>query len=230
MRPPAGTLDYRAGVLVYAVALLVAVAVVIVTDGTFTRLAEVSFERAWLLAAGLGLQILVDVINLPPSRYDDVGFGILLLSYVAVLGFIASNIRTRGILVIGIGIALNVFVIALNAGMPYHVVDGLPRETTVKHRPERSTDLLPVLSDRFATGSPFRAAISIGDLVLFAGIVELAYAGSRRARRSSRARDQNAPTRYVDLPVAEESDGVIDLREPQADATTRSSATSTLGS
>ncbi len=228
MRPKADTLDYRAGVLVYAVALLFAVAVVILTDGTFARLADLSFERVWLLAVGLGLQIVVDVIDLPPSRYDDVGLAILLLSYVAVLGFIASNIRTRGILVMGIGIALNAFVIALNAGMPYHVVDGLPRETTVKHRPERGSDVLPVLSDRFATGSPFRAAISIGDLVLFAGIVELAYAGSRRARRSPRIR--STPPRYVDLPAEEQSGGVIDLREPQAEATTRSSATSTLGS
>lgn len=216
--------------LVYAVALLVAVAVVILSDGTFTRLAEVHFERVWLLAVGLGLQILIDVIPLPESRYEDVGVAILLLSYVAVLGFIASNIRTRGILVIGIGIALNAFVIALNAGMPYHVVDGVPRETTVKHRPERGSDVLPVLSDRFATGSPFRAAISIGDLVLFAGIVELAYVGSRRARRSSRTRNRDTPPRYVDLPAVEQPDGVIDLREPQVEETTRSSATSTLGS
>lgn len=213
------------GVLVYAMALFVAAAVVILTDGSFIRLAEVSFDRAWLLAVGFGLQFLLDVIELPPSRYEDVGFAILLLSYVAILGFIASNIRTRGILVIGIGIALNAAVIALNAGMPYHVVAGLPRETTVKHRPERDNDVLPILSDRMATGSPFRAAISIGDLVLFAGIVELGYAGSRRPRRRAR---QPSP-RYVDLPALERR-GEIHLGEDQAGETTRSSAMSTRGS
>ena len=197
-------------VLAYVIAIAVAVAVVKITDGTFTRLAQVTFSRVWLLAVGVGIQILLTFLDLPRARLADVGVAFLLVSYAAVLAFCAANLRTRGIAVIGLGIALNAAVIALNLGMPYHVVDGIPRETTIKHRPERSTDILPVLSDRFAYGSPLNAAISIGDLVLFAGIVELAYANSRRVRR----RAAPAPKHYVDLPAIER-DQVIDLREPQ---------------
>lgn len=217
--------------LAYVIAIAVAIAVIPLTDGSFTRLAELKFARAWLLAVGLGLQILLEIINLPKSRYEDVGLAILLVSYVAVLGFCASNVRTRGIVLIGIGIALNAFIIALNAGMPYRVVDGIPRETTVKHRPERDSDVLTILSDRFAIGA-LGAALSVGDLVLFGGIVELGYAGSRRARR----RTARARTRYVDLPALEaESDRAIDLRDPQDDEirleeTSRSSASKTRGS
>jgi hypothetical protein len=200
------------------VAIVVAIVVVPVTNGSFSRLAEVRFRRAWLLAVGLALQILLEVIPLAPARYDDIGVGILLLSYVALLGFCASNLRTRGIELIGLGIALNAVVIALNLGMPYKVADGIPRETTVKHRPTRSTDVAVFLSDQIVIGDPFAVAISIGDIVLGVGIVELAYFGSRRPRRRGRRA-------VIDLTAVDE----IDLRDRQAGAavTTRSKASST---
>ncbi len=200
--------------LAYAIALAVAVAIVPLTSGTFTRLAELEFRRVWLLPAGLAIQVGVDVVDLPRARYEDLGLALLLLSYTALLGFCASNLRTRGFVLIAIGIALNAFVIALNAGMPYRVTSDLPRETTVKHRPTRDSDLAVVLSDQIAIGGPVGAAISIGDLVIAAGIVELAYVGSRRRRRRT-----PRPVRYVDLPALERA---IDLRDVQAEAPTGS--------
>jgi hypothetical protein len=141
-----------------------------------------------------------------------------LLSYVALLGFCASNLRTRGIELIGLGIALNAIVIALNLGMPYKVADGLTRETTVKHRPTRDADIAVFLSDQIVIGDPVDAAISIGDIVLAVGIVELAYVGSRRPRRGR--------GRVLDLNAADE----IDLRNRQPTGvgpTTRSKASNT---
>ncbi len=219
--------------LAYVIAIALAVAVVPITDGTFRRLADVEFSRPWLLAIGLLLQVGLSVVEVPKARLEDVGVTLLLLSYVAVLAFVASNLGTRGLLLIGIGIALNAGVIALNLGMPYRVVDGIPRETTIKHRPERSSDVLPILSDRMAFGAPLDAALSIGDLLLFAGFIEFTYANSRRIRRRGGAKH------FVDLPTLER-ETVIDLREPQSidtsdgvptDAvTTRSSASRTRGS
>ena len=75
------------------------------------------------------------------------------------------------------------------------------------------------LSDQIVVGDPVKAAISIGDVVLAVGIVELAYVGSRRPRRRGRGR-------VIDLTHADE----IDLRERQPAAstvTTRSKASST---
>jgi hypothetical protein len=195
-------------VLAYVVAIVVAIVVIPLTNGSVTRLAEVRFRRAWLLLLGLALQIVLEVVDLAPARYDDVGVAILLASYVALLGFCASNLRTRGIELIGLGIALNAVVIALNLGMPYKVADGLPRETTVKHRPTRDSDVAVFLSDQIVFGDPVDAAISVGDIVLAAGIVELAYFGSRRPRR----RGHTAPAREIDLTAADE----IDLREPRS--------------
>ena len=217
--------------LAYAIALAVAIAIVPLTSGTFTRLAEVEFHRVWLLGAGLAIQIGLEVVDLPKARYEDLGLAILLLSYLALLGFCASNLRTRGFVLIGVGIALNAVVIALNAGMPYRVTSDVPRETTVKHRPTRDSDLAVFLSDQVTIGGPVDAAISLGDLVIAAGIVELAYIGSRRRRR----RTPPTRVRYVDLPALERE---IDLREAQTeeptgsaldptDETTRSSASNT---
>ena len=73
--------------LAYVVAIVVAIVVVPLTNGSVTRLAEVRFRRAWLLVPGLGLQVLLEVVELAPARYDDVGVAILLVSYVALLGF-----------------------------------------------------------------------------------------------------------------------------------------------
>ena len=219
--------------LAYVIVLAVAVVLVPITNGSFSRLADVRFSRPWLLVIGLGLQVGLAIIDIPKARLEDVGVALLLISYVAILAFVASNIRTRGFVLIGAGIALNAAVIALNLGMPYHVVDGIPRETTIKHRPERDTDVLGILSDRIAFGSQLNAALSIGDLLLFAGFVEFAFANSRRRRRT--------PSRkpYADLPALED-ETVIDLRDDQpADTsrelaedalTTRSSASKTRGS
>ena len=193
--------------IAYVVAIVVAIVIVPITNGSITRLADVRFRRAWLLVVGLALQILLEVVDLPRARYDDVGVAILLVSYVALLGFCASNLRTRGIELIGLGIALNATVIALNLGMPYKVADGLPRETTVKHRPTRDSDLAVFLSDQIVIGDPVDAAISVGDIVLAVGIVELAYFGSRRPRRRGHA----ALRGTIDLTAEDE----IDVREPQ---------------
>jgi hypothetical protein len=214
---------YRARVLAYVAAIVVALLVIPVTNGSIATLADLRFRRVWLLVAGLGLQIALEVVTIPRSRYEDVGVAILLASYLALLGFAASNVRTRGFELITLGIALNALVIALNLGMPYRVANGLPRETTVKHRPNRSDDLALFLSDQIVLGAPVGAAISVGDLALGLGIVELAYFGSRRPRRRGSAR-------ALDLTGVDE----IDLRElpPTRQArgvatTTRSNASST---
>jgi len=120
-----------------AVALLVALLVVLVTGGSFRRLAGVHLVYPWLLLAGFALQIAVVAAPLPEARVGDLGFAVLLASYVLILGFGLANLRLRAMGVVVIGVALNALVIALNGGMPYRPPAGAERVTTVKHRPER---------------------------------------------------------------------------------------------
>jgi hypothetical protein len=230
------------GVLVYLVAILVAIAIVPLTHGRFDRLARIRFARPWLFVVGVGLQIALEFVPIPRARVEDLGVAVLLASYVALLAFCISNIRMRGMELIALGIALNAVVIALNLGMPYRVADGLTRETAVKHRPIRPGDVATVLADRITVGPPFRVAISVGDIVLGIGIVELVYAGSRR-RRVDRGRRGGSPPFEMtgEHPVVDLTDtGEIDVRtaeaeeaqaaEPARTRATRSSASSTRGS
>jgi hypothetical protein len=180
---------YRGRVLVYVIAIVVAILVVPLTGGQFARLGDIRLHRVWLLFAGLGLQILLEFVDLPRARYDDLGLALLLLSYVFIIGFGLSNLLLTGMGVITVGIAMNAFVIALNQGMPYRYPEGEKVETTVKHRPEQSDDILPVLGDTIVLGDPVNAAISFGDLVIAVGLVDLTYRASRRPRRSRRAPD-----------------------------------------
>ena len=147
--------------MVEVVALVLALVLVPITGGSFKRLARLDFEAPWLLFVGLGIQL---VLELPPivpaSRADDVGFALLLASYVAILSFGILNIRITGMAVVTIGIALNVLVIALNQGMPYRAPEGTTLETTVKHRPERHSDILTVLDDRIIVPGPLGESVS----------------------------------------------------------------------
>ncbi len=170
--------------LVYAIAIVVAVLIVPLTGGQFRQLGRIRLRRVWLLFAGLGLQILLEVVNLPRARFDDVGLALLLASYVLIIGFGLSNLLLTGMGVITVGIAMNAFVIALNQGMPYKVPEGTKAETTVKHRPQKPDDVLPQLGDYIALGSPVDASISFGDLVIAVGLIDLTYRASRRPRRS----------------------------------------------
>ena len=195
--------------LVYVIAIALAILIVPLTGGQVRRLGLIRVRRVGLLFAGLGIQILLELVDLPRARFDDVGLALLLASYVLIIGFGLSNLLLTGMGVITIGIAMNAFVIALNQGMPYRVADGVKRETTVKHRPEKPDDILPVLGDSIALGSPFDASMSFGDLVIAVGLVDLTYRASRRPRRSrSRAPgppddpDPGAPDRDATVELA----------------------------
>ena len=184
--PGVGTSVPWCAVLVYAAALLAALVIVPLTRGSFRRLATIDVQRLWLLFAGLGIQVALELVEFPAAHRETVGFGLVLASYLALLGFCASNLRLAGMGVVTIGVALNAFVIAANQGMPYRVADGREPTVTVKHRPERPGDVLPVLGDRIVLPEPVAAGISFGDLILAVGLVELCYRNSRVPRRARR--------------------------------------------
>ncbi len=116
--------------------------------------------------------------------------------------------------VITVGIAMNAFVIALNQGMPYRHPEGTKVETTVKHRPEKPNDILPVLGDSIVLGEPVDASISFGDLVIAVGLVDLTYRAGRRPRRSRRrsagGMDDTDATEPDEITLEESK--VLDLR------------------
>ena len=171
----------------------IALALVLVplTGGSFERLGRLHFSWLWLLLAALAIQIPLDWVSFPKDRVDDLGVGLLLLSYAMILAFCVLNRRVKGMAIVTIGIALNVLVIALNQGMPakddvvtrhgreVHV----PVERTVKHRPRQDGDLLPFLSDVLTLPHVPNEQFSVGDVIISLGLVDICFEGSRRPRR-----------------------------------------------
>ena len=178
----------------------VALVVVLVTRGSFSRLFRLPIQSIWMVLVAVVIQIFLALIDLPSDRFDDVGFVLVMASYAFLLAFCFVNLRISMMWVIGLGIALNALVIGLNQGMPTADNEVTTRsgrtieepiERTVKHRPESDDDLLPFLGDRLRVPGPVDEVISIGDIVIGIGIILLCYQGSRvrrptRSRRSKR--------------------------------------------
>ncbi len=174
-----------------------AVIVVAITFGSFSELSKVPITAGWLLAGGLGLQVALEIVQVPKDQIETLGYGLLMVSYALLLAFCIANLRVMGFGVIAVGIAMNTLVIGLNRGMPTIDIGNddrgrrvqKPVPISVKHRPERPGDLLKFLDDRILLPEPFDAVVSFGDLVVAVGVCEFAYVASRR-RRSRRARPQ----------------------------------------
>ena len=143
--------------------LVVAILVVPLTRGSFRRLSQLQFRHLWLLLVALIVQIVLEYVDFPKDRMEDLGVAILLGSYVLIFGFCWINRKVKGMTHRRSGIACNVLVIALNLGMPttreLRTVDGhdvyVPIEQTVKHRPEDDDTKLAFLGDVMTLpGSP----------------------------------------------------------------------------
>jgi len=212
--------------------LVIALVAVPVTRGSFRQLTRLGVRSWWLLVLGLGLQIALEIVELSSDRIDDVGFGLLLLSYALILSFCFLNLRVPAMAIVTIGVAMNATVIGLNQGMPTrdHTVETKtgheverPVTRTVQERPESDDDLLPVLGQVVALpDNAADEALSPGDLVIAAGVIGVFVAGSRRRRPVEASEPERKPepkpdTEPVPVPVAKpepvEPEPVVE-REP----------------
>jgi uncharacterized protein DUF5317 len=173
-------------VLVLLIAVMVALVIPFATRGSYARLLGVEWHLGWLLFAGLGIQIVLEYVAIPRDRWHDIGFGLLVASYVLILGFAARNFVLRGMGIVIIGIACNALVITLNQGMPVKIPAKWQNETwakpTVKHHLQQPDDKLRFLSDIIVLEHPYNTVLSFGDLILAVGLCDLAYNASRRPK------------------------------------------------
>ena len=139
----------------FVATIALAVVVVVATKGSFSRLGRLHFRMLWLLFLGLAIQIVLEVVEFPKDRIDDLGIAILLLSYVAILAFCLVNRKVKGMTLIAVGVALNVLVIALNQGMPTKD-DVAERERSRGARADRADGEAPAAGGRRPARVPRR--------------------------------------------------------------------------
>lgn len=180
----------------------VAIALVIVGVGvryrTLAPLADIRLRAAWLVWSAIGLQVLLIEV-LPASTPAAIAVGLHLASYVAGLGFVWKNRAWLGIVVLGVGGALNLLVISLNDGvMPASAgaVDaaGLVHDDSFQNSAPVDDAVLAPLGDVFAVPDPLPLAnvFSIGDVLIVVGAGVLVGAACRRARLAEANRPGDA--------------------------------------
>jgi len=148
---------------------------------------HVELRLAPIALVALALQLLA---IFGPLGSDDLPRRVLMIvSYLALMAFVALNVRRPSIVVIGAGVLLNFLPIAANGGlMPItpetlEKTGDIPEDARVGEWVEGTKDVLLeredvrlyALSDRLTGNhSPVRA-FSIGDLIILAGAVILSF-------------------------------------------------------
>ena len=175
------------------VSLGLAVAVSLVRGGRLGRVADSDLRLGSLLLVGLLLQLGVDAAAGRELLGEGVLYAILALSQLAVLGWVVANRSRPGMALIGLGLLMNAVVIGANGAMPVdpEAIDRLgigPVEVTPgKHEPLTDDTRLAWLADVIPL-PPIRTIVSVGDIVLAAGLLPLVHhlmSGQERARGGS---------------------------------------------
>ena len=161
--------------MLIGLAFLLCLLTVPLAGGRVAALALVRMRARSLLAAGLGLQVLI--ISVVPAGTEQLHAAAHLASYALVAGFVAANWSVPYLWLIALGGALNAVVIGLNGGiMPAD--PGALAAAGVATDPEafsNSTALadpvLPFLGDIMwlPASWPVSNVFSIGDLLIVAG-------------------------------------------------------------
>lgn len=161
-------------------ALVVVVAIVVgyARGGRLSRIADADLGWSWLLFIGLALQLAVDFAAARESLVDPWGTVGLVASQLLVLGWVAANRFRPGMPLVLLGLLLNATVIVANGAMPVDpeaiAAIGLPGAEPLpgKHELMTGSTRLPWLGDIFPL-PPLRTVISVGDVVLAAGLIPL---------------------------------------------------------
>jgi hypothetical protein len=159
------------------IVLVLAFVVGLVLGGSFR-----SWERMQLHWWGLAiLGVALQAVPVPEgwASRDTIGWAMLDL---ALLAFVAVNRRVPGAALMAAGLILNLAVVAPNQGMPVsswavrEAAGGaeisqvrLPQDSA-KHHVATEDDVLRFLGDVIPIPPPFRVVLSIGDVLLYAGV------------------------------------------------------------
>jgi hypothetical protein len=185
------------------IVLVLAFAVGLALGGSFR-----SWERMRLHWWGLALLgVALQAVPVPRSwsSRETIGWAMLVGSYVALLAFIAVNRRIPGAALMAAGLLLNLAVVAPNQGMPVsswavrQAAGGaefaevrLPQDPA-KHHVATEDDVLRFLGDVIPIPPPFRVVLSVGDVLLYAGIAWFVVVVTRGRFRENR----RPPARWI---------------------------------
>ncbi len=161
------------------VLLLVAVGVGYALGGSVRRFEHLRIHRWGLALVGLALQgaPTPSIGSIPASVIGPV---ILAMSYVLLIVFLATNRWIPGAWLMAIGLGANLLVVMVNGGMPVSATavaragsdpTTLEQVIDAKHHVMDADDVLWPLADVIPIPSPAKIVLSIGDVLLYSGVL-----------------------------------------------------------
>jgi Family of unknown function (DUF5317) len=160
--------------------------------GTLEALAATQFRWTGLVLEGLLIQVAFSVWS-PEGLTRSGALWVLVLSNIAIGSFLLANAKLPGMLIAGLGLAMNLLVIVANGAMPVSSqaasAAGLsaPTESSAfKHEAMDSDTVLAWMGDVV----PVRGigeVWSVGDFLIALGIARLIYARMLTQRRADSA-------------------------------------------
>jgi lysylphosphatidylglycerol synthetase-like protein (DUF2156 family) len=167
--------------------------------GRLRRAAIAPLHWRSLLFLGVALQVTVDALAAREVLGDatTLGWLLLLVSQVLVVAFLVANRYLPGVFLVAGGLLLNAVVMAANGAMPVDPVAiqalglGDVEVPLGKHTLMDEHTLLPWLADIIPL-PPLRTIISVGDVVLAAGVIPLTHALMTYRTTAERRRQRNA--------------------------------------
>ncbi|MCL4078809.1 DUF5317 domain-containing protein [Coriobacteriia bacterium Es71-Z0120] len=164
--------------ILFLVAVIVGIAVGLARGGSLARLEQVRLRGEAGLVFLLVLQMALPAVTTRLGVPAMLALGAWLLAMAGLVVLALVNTREPGMVLVALGVALNLMVIGLNAGMPVseRALNIVARSDTVEvsdlvHRTMDDETLLPWLTDVIPVPGPrgLRGVVSIGDLLLVAG-------------------------------------------------------------
>ena len=153
------------------------------TGGRLARLTMIEVRCAWLPLLAVGLQLWITTIA--PGGARSLYAAIHVATYVLIALFLWANRHIPGLVVIAAGALLNAFVIVINGGvMPAAAAAQRLAGMTIKPGFNNSAHLahpqLLWLGDVIPVPGPLANVLSVGDLILFAGLLLALHRTCRR--------------------------------------------------
>ncbi|MDI6843804.1 MAG: DUF5317 family protein [Anaerosomatales bacterium] len=171
------------------ISVVVGLAAGLLSGGSLARLQHVRLRGESGLVLLLLLQLVLPAATARIGMSAMLALGIWLLAMAGLVVLSLRNVSAPGMVLVALGVALNLMVIGLNAGMPVseRAVKIVARSDTVEvpydlvHRPMTGETLLPWLADVIPVPGPkgLRAVVSVGDLLLVTGVGLLLFAATR---------------------------------------------------
>lgn len=171
--------------------LFIALAISVMRGGRLVNLGDIELRAWWLLFLALGLQFGTDWL---PESSETLGVAMVLFSFFLLLVLVWLNRSKPGMWIAGIGVLMNLAVIAANGGMPVLAGAAEVASGFTVTEPDLSGSFKHVLLDEtsrltfFADVIPLRLVrigevISLGDIFLALGLGVFLEHELRRPRR-----------------------------------------------